>query len=567
MPTRGRDEARSRRVPRRGGVPRRPEIRQGVPGRGSWRPRAGTWAALLGLLVAVMLVHARSAGYGFSHLDDDHLIVDRWARLRDVSSLGTAFHEPYFPRLGPNEGYYRPLVTASLVLDALGSERPDPAPFHRTNVALHAVVCALLLFLLRRLGVGEWLSFGLALLFAVHPAFTMVVTWIPGRNDLLLALFLFGAWLAWAPRMPAWRLALHLVLFLAALLTKEAAVVLPALLVAQVWLLEGRKPDPRRDVRLWIGWAVVLAVWIAMRSQVAMGGEGISIAQRLSYVRDRLPGLLIGLGKIVLPLDLAPLANQGDSTLLWGWISLALVVLVMVLTRGAARRLAALGLAIFLAFLLPTLPVSNTLLLENRLYLPALGVLLVAAVALARVPRSAAAALLAATGVVFGVAAVRYGEDLRTPAAFADALLRTSPDMALAHSVAGDIWRESGDFARSEAAYHRSLEIESGQWLIHNNLGVFAMRRGDLALAEREFRTELARNPRSEVAHDNLAVTLLRMRRMDEAAAEWAQAVRLDPALREHPARIEREYRSRGFTAQADSLRRALAAHGVDTSP
>ncbi|MGH3054569.1 MAG: hypothetical protein ACRDL7_06280, partial [Gaiellaceae bacterium] len=357
--------------------------------RGWWRaPRLPTVAALLVVSAACLLVHARSVGFGFTHLDDDHLIVDRWERIREVSYIATGFREPYFPRLGPNEGYYRPLVTASLVLDAAGRERPDAAPFHRTNVVLHLVSCALLLLLLEQLGAAPMLALALTMLFAVHPAFTMVVEWIPGRNDLLLGVFLLGAWLAFGRgALPAWRLALHLALLFAALLTKEAAAALPVLLLAQRWLLDRRGPEPRRDAALWIGWALVLAAWWWMRTRVGTGGELISLAARAGYLRDRLPGLLIGLGKLILPLDLKPLANQADSSMLWGWLALVLLAAAWVAARGAERRLAVLGALVFLAFLVPTLAVSNTLLLENRLYLPAVGIALIAAAACARVPR------------------------------------------------------------------------------------------------------------------------------------------------------------------------------------
>jgi hypothetical protein len=535
--------------------------------RAAWK---GTALAALAVCAAVLLVHSPTVNFAFSHLDDDHLIVERWSSLRQWDYAVASFHRPYFAILGPTEGYYRPLVTVSFVMDAAGHPSPVGMPFHRTNVALHAIDCVLLLLLLRQLGVNEVLALVLALLYAVHPAFTMAVAWIPGRNDLLLATFLIGAWLAagraTAP-LPPWRLALHLVLFAAALLTKEAAVVLPPLLVAQQWLLEDRRPDPRRDATLWAGWVAVLAGWWLMRSRVELGGNLIPIMTRLEYVRDRLPGLLVYAGKLVLPFGLAPLADQRFSTLLWGWLSLAALLAVTVMARGRARRMAGLGWLIFLAFLLPTLAVSNTLLLENRLYLPAIGIALVIAAAAGGLPRAAILAGGALVAACFALSTFRYESTLRDPLAFSDELMRTTPGVALAQTVAGDAWREGGEFARSEAAYRKSLELDPDQLWIHNNLGVFEMRRGELERAEADFRTELTRNPTLDVAHENLALTLWRMKRSDEAAAEWAVAVRLNPEIREHLVDLYRVYVRKGFIGQAESLREALAAHGVDAAP
>lgn len=527
------------------------------------------WSALV-VGAAVLMVHGRTVTFGFSHLDDDHLLVDRWASLRHLSYVVTGFREPYFAMRDPGEGYYRPFVTASFVLDAAGRLHPDAAPFHRTNVALHLVASVLFLLLLRQLGVAEALALALGLAFAVHPAFTMAVAWIPGRNDLLLGVFLLGAWLAFGragARQPAWRLALHLALFGAAMLTKEAAIVLPALLLAQRWLLEGERPDARRDVVVWAGWGAVSLAWWMLRAQVESGGQLIPLGARLGYFRDRLPGLLAHLGKLVLPFDLAPLANQRDSTLLWGWISLALVVGMLIVARGRARRLAVLGAGVFLAFVLPTLAVSNTLLLENRLYLPAVGLALVIAGASSAASRAAVIVGGALVALGFAVATFRYESCLKSPRAFADALMRTTPEVALAQTVAGDVWRESGDFTRSEAAYRKSLQLDPRQWRIHNNLGVFELRRGNLVAAEADFRTEIARNPGLDVAHENLAMTLWRMQRVDEAAGEWAEAVRLNPAIRENVVTLYRVYIRNGLHGQADALRQALAAHGVDAEP
>jgi len=552
----------------------RPGARRTDPHRAPARRSHQGWARRvsgpLAVCAAALLVHGHTLNFAFSHLDDDHLLVDRWASVRQWSTAAAAFREPYFAMSDPGEGYYRPLVTVSFVMDAAGHLSPLAGPFHRTNVALHAAVCVLLLLLLRQLGVSEALALAPSLAFAVHPALTMAVAWIPGRNDLLLAVFVLGAWLAYGragrPRSPA-RLALHLALFAAAMFTKEAAIVLPALLVAQRWLLDRERPDVTRDRGLWAGWVAVLILWWAMRAPVAVGGQLIPLAARFGYLVERLPGLLVHLGKIVLPFGLAPLANQKDATLAWGWLALAGVIAVLALTRGARRRLAVLGVLVFLAFLLPTLAVSNTLLLENRLYLPAVGIaLVVAAGASAAVP----AAVIGGGAVVvtlFTIATVRYESALRDPPAFADALMRTTPDLALAQTVAGDAWRESGDFARSEAAYRRSLELDPRQWRVHNNLGVYELRRGHLELAEAEFRTEIARNPTLDVAHENLGLTLWRMKRADQAAVEWAEAVRLNPAIRGHLATLYHAYLRNGLNAQAEALREALAARGIDASP
>ena len=107
---------------------------------------------MAGLVALVALViHAPSLGYDFTYLDDDQLILARADVLGDLQSAVRAFFEPYF---GPgSSSYYRPLVTASYVLDAQWTG-VRALGYHATNVTLHAAVSVLVLWLLLRLGLG-----------------------------------------------------------------------------------------------------------------------------------------------------------------------------------------------------------------------------------------------------------------------------------------------------------------------------------------------------------------------------------------------------------------------------
>ena len=95
--------------------------------------------------------------------------------------------------------------------------------------------------------IGRWLSlvltFGLALLWAVHPLQVESVAWISERKNVLSAVFFFAAflgWLRWHGRWNAGRYAALLLLYALALLSKMNTVVLPALCLAHEALLQHR---------------------------------------------------------------------------------------------------------------------------------------------------------------------------------------------------------------------------------------------------------------------------------------------------------------------------------------
>ncbi len=139
--------------------------------------------------------HLQTTGFGFV-FDDDFLVVQNQF-LREAWSPLRAFAQPFWYGTPFSGGYYRPLVAASLALNGrfLGW---GPASFHLVNVLLHALNAALLLLLLRRLTVPEWPAYFAALFFAVHPAAAWPVASVVARVDLLPALFLLLAWLAYS---------------------------------------------------------------------------------------------------------------------------------------------------------------------------------------------------------------------------------------------------------------------------------------------------------------------------------------------------------------------------------
>ena len=510
-------------------------------------------APRLAAIVALALaIHGRSVAFGFSYLDDDVLIVDNQNFLARPASLWRAFGRPYLPSADRDHFYYRPVVNASYVLDSLWSGG-DPRGYHLTNVLLHALAGCLLFLWLRRLAVRVEVAWLGALLFVAHPALAETVAWIPGRNDSLLTVFALMSWL-WLPRAgdeapPArgpspratggsiGRKVGHLCALLGALLTKEAAIVLPALYLID---LLGRERRPWRQVlRPWLlgGWVGVLAIYLGARAAVAgVAGRGVGAAGAsgvsVGRVLHNLPALVVGgLGKLIIPIHLAVLAIPRDTWLWPGVLAAGLVVIAAVFVPAVRRRTVLFGMIIFVAGLAPGAPASNMLILENRLYLPAIGIILIACEAAgraawpARIQRAAAAALV----TLFAAASVSYAGDFRERLTFAEAAVRGAPHSSLAHRNLGVTYQLTGDSASARREYERALAEDAAEPIAHNNLGVLLMARGQLPDAERELREELRINPHYARAHHNLALVLHALGRDAEATPHWEASLARDP--------------------------------------
>jgi hypothetical protein len=207
---------------------------------------AATWPAIQGRFV----------------YDDAYYVVGNPAAHGEAS--------PWTSPLGsPQQALWRPLTVASYALQWSGAEAAGP--FLIANVLLHVAVSLLVLALGRRLLPSGGAAFCGAILFAVHPVHAEAVAWVSGRAELLAALFVVGAWLAWLTPGRAAATA-SAALLACGLLSKESALVAPLLFVAGDLLLL-RRPVPR--ARLALLSAVILAAWaarLAVLPQALPGG-------------------------------------------------------------------------------------------------------------------------------------------------------------------------------------------------------------------------------------------------------------------------------------------------------
>jgi Flp pilus assembly protein TadD len=174
--------------------------------------------------------------------------------------------------------------------------------------------------------------------------------------------------------------------------------------------------------------------------------------------------------------------------------------------------------------------------------------------------------------------------DVRAAAAELESIVASAPDSAGARHALGDLYFSSGDFTRAAAEYRQYLQLQPKNELVHIRLGLALAASGDRSAAIESYRQALAIQPRSAAArrglldalqqerrfaelemearatlefddtdwsiHNMLGIALASQRRFDEAAAAFAEAVRLNPASSE----------AQGNLRQAMALRQRAGA-------
>lgn len=197
----------------------------------------GNWRVLapLSVLLLAAALYAQTLSYEYVW-DDTLLFVDRTGLVNEPLSWAL-LSEPVLP----GTTYFRPLMFLTMFIEfnVVGQE---PMLSHAVNVSIFLIntllVYLLALRLVRVMALPNavfraWLA---ALLYVVHPALVESVTWVSGRFDLMVTMFmLLGLYVALLEIRPASKVVLVCLAMMAGLLSKELAVVMPALLVC-LWL-------------------------------------------------------------------------------------------------------------------------------------------------------------------------------------------------------------------------------------------------------------------------------------------------------------------------------------------
>lgn len=358
--------------------------------------RRGAFLLRGSLLLLVALAFGPALGGGF--VWDDHLLISNNAAWRSASGLWHALVGDFWQTsidIGSHRDYYRPLVSLAYYLEfqLFGL---DPFGYHLVSLLLHASCVLLVLAWLRaRLAPAyeaRSVSVGAAIgaaWFALHPTRTESVSWISGCTDLWMTLFLLSSALCLrSPRTRA-RLLLAALCAAAALLCKEAALMLPALLALDAWLLspaEARRDDLRAAGAIGATMLVVMVVRAALVSLPSRSLAAIvrqPVARVLSSFGHYLEATFVPFAPTVLRGKVAmtphgELVYEPGSVAL-GALGFALIAIACVLAvrRAALRPWLADGawFVVALAPVLNLIPLELKALVADRyLYLPMLGV-------------------------------------------------------------------------------------------------------------------------------------------------------------------------------------------------
>src|SRR5690606_18032195 len=545
----------------------------------------GRW--LLAVALLAVLTYANSIANGFAY--DDVYIILKNERVHRLGDLRNIWLTPYWPTNGTVYGLYRPLAIFGYAVQwALSGGAPWF--FHVVNVLLHAGVSLLVFVLLARLTAPAGALLG-AVLFAVHPVHTEVVANVVGQAELLAAAGSLAACILFidrpAERIGRGRWLAIAALYAAAMLAKESAIVLPALLVA-VDLAHERRRGSRTSLIAYaraISPAILLLAplaiaFLGLRVYVLGSVAGTDAAPWLPFLREdgrvfvALRAWQEYVRLLFWPMDLSadyspgvilPVTSITPAVLAGAGFLAATVIFTLALPRRPDVGLPAAW------FLFSILPVSNLLVpvgivvAERILYLPSLTVSIAAAYAWtalerdgSRRARKLAAAVAAAVLVLFGGRAVLRNPEWKSTDTILAATLRDHPESYRAQWFAAHLATQRGDVEAAAEHWGLACRLWPRDAVLLTECGAHYLRAAQRQRAVEYLEASRAMEPDVTRTQALLAQAYLQIGRAEDAlrAAEHAMRVgRYEPLFQ--------QLRASAFRAMGDHERAASAARAA----
>lgn len=452
----------------------------------------------------------------------------------------------------------RPLLMFSYWLN-FWSSGLDTFSYHVGNVVIHGLNTVLVYFVIRKL--LEWagspssiLAGFSAGLFLLHPAQSEAVAYVAGRSDGLSTLFFLSAFNVFLYRRShaaSWvATAAILLLFAAAIATKENTVVLPALLLLTdyFWNPRAAGSSPgfslqgiRRNWRLYLPMALggaAGAVFVLKRiGNADSAGFGLKDLAWYQYLFTQFRVFFSYLRLFVVPAGQTVDYDYPISRTVFDQgaiVGLAGIVILLAAAFYYRRKypLACYGLLAFAILLAPTssiIPIKDPI-SERRLYLPMIGLLLIAAEFLRRL-RLKQTAIMVSLGAVLLAAGILSYQRSRVwsgPISLWEDAVEKSPRKARAHFQLGFTYFTVNRCQDAVAQYETVARLENPDYrlLVDWALAANCLNRADEAMAKLRQAAAL-----EKTTHVYALIGMLHGKagRIPEATQALDTAIQIDP--------------------------------------
>jgi tetratricopeptide (TPR) repeat protein len=501
------------------------------------------------IILLILAIYANSFRNEFVW-DDEFLIVENPA----IMSWNYAWIHFAVDLYRSFSNYYRPVQMMTYMVD-FSIWRLDPFGYHLTNVLLHILVSLSLFMFIKLMTKNAKAAFIGTLFYALHPAHTAAVTYIAGRADPLSALFLLLSLLLFHRHFKSQNKNRSLFFyigsltaFLLALLSKEIAVVLPAIILCyRLFFIDDTEVEKKRIITKFhyiSPFIIILGVYLILRTHALNfqdGGMLVSKYPLYSRLLTSIEAIGIYLGIIFFPFNLhmersiAYVTSFFERDLLLSVLMIVLIIWLIIRIAKVSKP-ALFGFLFFAISLLPVMniyPLSSNM-AEHWLYIPMMGTsVFLTCVGLKvwndrKIARPILSFFMICYFVFFSYRTFARNFDWRDEYSIYNHTFNYSPKSIKILNNLGNLYHKRGDFDRAIAFHQKAIEINPKEHKTYFNLGRDYEVMGMLDEALAQYGKSIRCQPDYAKAHFNIGNIYAGKEKYDKAVISYKRAAEYD---------------------------------------
>ncbi|MDR2425642.1 MAG: hypothetical protein LBD46_00425 [Endomicrobium sp.] len=474
--------------------------------------------------------------FDVTELDDVTLVTSRYEYLRDPYNIIASFFKSVFNET--DDTFYRPILVISWIIDTIVGGGKIWV-YHLSNVFYHFVAVCMLFNLLKNLNFSRNRSLVFSSFFAIIPLLNQAVSWIPGRNDSILAIFVFGSFMFMVKYKKSGNLK-HVfftsLLFMVSLFTKETAlasfVVFPAYMLLDI----KEKDFLKKTFILVFSMLVCCLIWYLMKNSFTSTKE-ISIFHIISYIKAAtfkfFPATLQYVSKIFFPVNLKvmPLLSVFDTVL--GFLISVFIAALIYISKKVNTSNILFGILWFVMFLVLPYFQNSYFILEHRVYIALVGLIII----LNEIKLNGKVQVILPYFMflyfIFFIS-VSFTNNIKfaNKLVFACAAVTETPDNVKTAFLYGRRFLDNGTF--QTGAYFMKKNYEKMPMKFKQKepsnaafIGIFAWQRGDIKEAKKYLTIAAEKNTLIHQTYGALANIFMNERRYEEALINIKKAFKL----------------------------------------
>lgn len=469
----------------------------------------------------------------FTHLDDQVQVVENtnlqsldWQNIKAIFSSTSV-------------GMYQP-ISSFLYAITYQFNGANAFSFHLLSLLFHLLNIFLVFTLLQKLKLEKAKALLLTAIFALHPMQVESVSWVSAFSNLIFSYFYLLALIKYRDfqlQKRGKQIALTLLFFILALLSKSSAVTLPLALLALDYF-----EKQKITFKDWLNKLPFFALSIVFGLITVFSRESAGHLSDLSVQFDWFDRLfLISYSvffyplKWLFPFELSafyPYPELSNGFLPWIYYASSIVLLAVfwMLWKQRKRTYLILGSLFYLfsiSVVLQIIPVGNQLTTDRYIYLPMLGLLLIVYELTQSIPIKKLLPFFAVWAILLLVASHQRTKIWANDQLIWEDVIDKHPKVAQAHNNLGSYLLQKGQAQKAFKHFNQAVQLKPYYADALSNRGNLYSQQGNTQKALQDFNEAIKHRPHAD-AYFNRANEYVRLGELQKAITDYSESAALN---------------------------------------